>query len=125
MSPEELVGELQRILKALLGYGARLPKPLMLYVKNLIFIDGAIGTLAPELDMFAVVTKIATHFATNHGPTIAAQLGMSATSWEVDVDGIKAGFGVNPDEHSSLTYAELQERRALIQRRLSRRTLGD
>ena len=125
MSPEELVAELQRILKALLGYGARLPKPLMLYVKNLIFLDGAIGTLAPELDMFAVVTKIATHFATTHGPTIAAQLGLTPTAWEVDVDGIKAGFGVDPAERSSLTYAELRERRALIQRRLSGRRLGD
>ncbi len=123
LSPEELVGELQRIIKAMLGYGARMPKPLMLYVKNLIFIDGAIATLAPELDMFSVVTKIATHFATTHGPTIAAQLGMSESTWEVDVDGIKAGFGVDPAERSSLTYAELQERRSLIQRRLSGRTV--
>lgn len=125
MSPEELVSELQRILKALLGYGARLPKPLMLYVKNMIFLDGAIGTLAPELDMFAVVTRIATHFATAHGATIAAQLGVSPTSWEMDLEGIKAGFGVDPNEKSSLTYAELQERRALIQRRLRRHRPGD
>lgn len=125
MSPEELVGELQRILKALLGYGARLPKPLMLYVKNMIFLDGAIGTLAPELDMFAVVTRIATHFATAHGATIAAQLGVSPTSWEMDLEGLKAGFGVDPAERSSLTYAELQERRALIQRRLRRHRPGD
>lgn len=125
MSPEELVSELQRILKALLGYGARLPKPLMLYVKNMIFLDGAIGTLAPELDMFAVVTRIATHFATAHGATIAAQLGVSATSWEMDLEGLKAGFGVDPAEKSSLTYAELQERRALIQRRLRRHRPGD
>ncbi|MDH5290376.1 MAG: AarF/UbiB family protein, partial [Acidimicrobiia bacterium] len=125
MSPEELVSELQRILKALLGYGARLPKPLMLYVKNMIFLDGAIGTLAPELDMFAVVTRIATHFATAHGATIAAQLGVSPTSWEMDLEGLKAGFGVDPSEKSSLTYAELQERRALIQRRLRRHRLGD
>ncbi|MEZ5410910.1 MAG: AarF/UbiB family protein [Acidimicrobiales bacterium] len=125
MSPEELVSELQRILKALLGYGARLPKPLMLYVKNMIFLDGAIGTLAPELDMFAVVTRIATHFATAHGATIAAQLGVSPTSWEMDLEGLKAGFGVDPNEKSSLTYAELQERRALIQRRLRRHRPGD
>ena len=123
LSPEELVHELQRIIKALLGYGARLPKSLMLYVKNLIFIDGAIATLAPELDMFSVVTNIATHFATTHGPKIAAQLGVSDSAWEVDVDGIKAGFGVDPAETSTLTYAELRERRSLIQRRLSGRRL--
>ena len=121
MSPEELIGELQRIVKALLGYGARLPKPLMLYVKNLIFIDGAIATLAPELDMFSVVTNIGNHFATTHGPTIAAELGVAPGTWEVDTEGIKAGFGVDPATTSTLTYAELKERRALIRHRLSGR----
>lgn len=125
LTPEELVAELQRILKALLGYGARMPKPLMLYVKNLIFIDGAIATLAPDLDMFRIVTNIAMHFATTHGSTIAAQLGIEEGSWEVDTYGLKAGFGVDPDEQSSLTYAELKERRSLIQRRLARRAVQD
>jgi ubiquinone biosynthesis protein len=121
MSPEELIAELQRIVKALLGYGARMPKPLMLYVKNLIFVDGAIATLAPDLDMFEVVIKIATHFATTHGATISAQLGMANQTWEVDAEGIKAGFGVDPATTSTLTYAELRERRSLIRRRLSGR----
>ncbi len=123
LAPEELVAELQRVIKALLGYGARLPKPLMLYVKNLIFIDGAIATLAPELDMFATVTDVATHFATTHGSTITAQLGMAQQTWDLDLDGVKAGFGVDPAETDRLTHAELQERRALIQKRLSGREL--
>lgn len=121
LNPDELVKELQRVIKALLGYGARMPKSLMLYVKNLIFIDGSIATLAPDLDMFAVVTEIGTHFATTHGPAIAAQLGMEPQSWEVDLDGVKAGFGVDPATTDRLTYAELQERRALIHKRLTGR----
>lgn len=124
LSPDELVKEIQGVVKALLGYGARMPKPLMLYIKNLIFIDGAIATLAPELDMFATVTDVATHFAVTHGPTIASQLGLAAESWDVDVDGIKAGFGVDPSKMDRLTYAELQERRALINKRLAGRHLG-
>ena len=125
VSPEELVAEIQRVIKALLAYGARMPKPLMLYVKNLIFIDGAIANLAPDLDLFAEVTHIATHFATTHGQTIVSQLGMTQTEWELDLDGVKAGFGVNPDEFESLTYAELQERRELIRKRLGTRALGN
>lgn len=121
MAPEELIAELQRIMKALLGYGARMPKPLMLYVKNLIFVDGAIASLAPELDMFSVVTNIATHFATTHGAAISAQLGLAGQSWDVDADGLKAGFGVDPAQRSTLSYAELRERRTLIRRRLSGR----
>jgi ubiquinone biosynthesis protein len=123
LAPEELVTEVQRVVKALLGYGARLPKPLMLYIKNLIFIDGAIATLAPELDMFAAVTEVATHFATTHGSTIAAQLGMAQQTWELDLDGVKAGFGVDPATMDRLTYAELQERRALIRKRLGSKHL--
>ncbi len=121
MTPEELIVEMQRIIKALLGYGARMPKPLMLYVKNLIFVDGAIATLAPELDMFSVVTNIATHFATTHGPAISAQLGMGNEAWEIDAEGLKAGLGVDPAQHNSLSYAELRDRRALISKRLSGR----
>ena len=123
LTPDELVKELQTVVKALLGYGARMPKPLMLYIKNLIFIDGAIATLAPELDMFATVTDVATHFAVTHGPTIAAQLGLAGQTWDVDMDGIKAGFGVDPTTTDRLTYAELQERRALINRRLAGKRL--
>ena len=97
-----------------------LGKPL----SDLIFIDGAINTLAPELDMFATVTDVATHFAVTHGPTIASQLGLAGESWEVDMDGIKAGFGVDPATTNRLTYAELRERRALINKRLSGRRLS-
>ena len=121
MEPDAMVVEIQRLIKALLAYGARLPKPLMLYIKNLIFIDGAIATLAPELDMFEVVTEIATHFATTHGAAITSQLGMATQEWELDLDGVKAGFGVDPNERDRLTYAELQERRATIRKRLAKR----
>lgn len=123
LEPEEMVAELQRIIKALLAYGARMPKSLMLYVKNLIFIDGAIATLAPELDMFAVVTDIATHFATTHGAAIAQQLGVAQEEWKLDLDGVKAGFGVDPGDMDRLTYAELQERRQLINKRLTGKLL--
>ena len=123
LSPDELVKEMQSVIKALLGYGARMPKSLMLYIKNLIFIDGAIATLAPELDMFSAVTDVATHFATTHGPTIAGQLGLGEKEMELDLDGIKAGFGVDPTGMDTMTYDQLKERRALIQKRLSGRDI--
>lgn len=124
LQPEELVAELQRVVKALLGYGAKMPKSLMLYVKNLIFIDGATATLAPDLDLFTTITEVATHFATTHGATIAAQLGMAESEWQLDLDGVKAGLGVDPTAHDSLTYAELRDRRELIRKRLGTRPLG-
>ena len=46
------------MVKALLGFGARMPKELMLFVKNMVFLDGAIATLAPDLDLFAEIAQI-------------------------------------------------------------------
>ena len=40
-------------IEIVLGQGAKLPKPLMLFVKNMVFLDGAIATLAPEVDLVA------------------------------------------------------------------------
>ena len=59
MDPEELVAEIRDLTKALLGYGARLPKVLMLFVKDLLFLDGALATLAPDVDLFQEITDIA------------------------------------------------------------------
>ena len=67
LSGEEMVKEVQRVVKALLGYGAKLPKELMLYVKNMVFLDGAIARLAPDLDILAEVANISMVFAQKHG----------------------------------------------------------
>ena len=111
------VEELQRVVKALLGYGARMPKELMLFVKNMVFLDGAIARLAPDLDLFAEVAHVATYFATTHGARLAAEVGMDPEEYEFDPDGIKAAFGVDGTVEK-MTYRELQERRETIRRRL-------
>ncbi len=117
LSGDELVREVQRVIKALLGYGARLPKELMLYVKNLVFLDGAIARLAPDLDLLAEVQTIAMLFAQRHGERLGRELGMDAANLEVNLDGVKASFGVDLDT-DQLTYRELQARRNLIQKRM-------
>jgi len=117
LTGEEMVAEVQRVVKAMLGYGARLPKELMLYVKNMVFLDGAIARLAPELDLLAEVTNISMVFTQRHGDKLLRDLGMDASHVTVDLDSVKAGFGVDLDTER-LTYRELQERRALIQRRM-------
>ncbi len=120
MSPDEMIGEIRDITKALLGYGARMPKELMLYVKDLLFLDGAMATLAPNLDLFGALTEIAMHFAVQHGQRIANDVGMSIDASMVDITGFKASIGVDADVEK-LTYAQLQERRALISKRMDGR----
>jgi ubiquinone biosynthesis protein len=121
LSGEELVHEIQRTVKALLGYGARLPKELMLYVKNMVFLDGAIARLAPDLDLLAEITTISAYFATHHGDRLAADIGIHPMDVPLDLEGVKASFGVDSSTET-LTYRDLQKRRELIGKRLRDRS---
>ncbi|MCU1344232.1 MAG: hypothetical protein JWL70_498 [Acidimicrobiia bacterium] len=123
LSADQLVGEIQRVIKALLGYGARLPKELMLYVKNLVFLDGAIARLAPELDLLAEIASLSAQFAMTHGERIGRELGIDPTAVEFNFDGVKDFYGVDRDTES-LTYRQLQERRELITKRMRERGKG-
>ena len=117
LSGEELVKEVQRVVKALLGYGARMPKELMLYVKNLMFLDGAIARLAPDLDILAEIANISMQFAQRHGERLGQELGLDASGFEVNLEGVKAGFGLDAST-DTLTYRDLQQRRELINKRM-------
>ena len=117
MTGEQLVAEVQRVVKALLGYGARMPKELMLYVKNLVFLDGAIARLAPDLDLLGEIATISMQFAQRHGERLANELGVEHGSIEIDMTGVKASFGVDASVER-LTYRDLQKRREVINRRM-------
>jgi ubiquinone biosynthesis protein len=120
LTGDELVREIQRVVKALLGYGARMPKELMLYVKNMVFLDGAIATLAPDLDLLAEIAHISLYFAEHHGERLGRELGIDPMKVELDLDGVKASFGVDSSV-DKLTYRDLQRRRQLINKRMRER----
>jgi ubiquinone biosynthesis protein len=120
LTGDELVKEVQRIVRALLGYGARMPKELMLYVKNLVFLDGAIARLAPDLDLIGEIAHISLYFAQTHGERLGRELGIDHTQVEINLDGVKASLGVDAATER-LTYRDLQERRALINKRMQER----
>lgn len=117
LTRDELVAEVNRVIKALLGYGARMPKELMLFAKNMVFLDAAIANLAPDVDLFAEITHLAMYFAQTHGARIAAEVGVPADAYEVDLAAMKSSIGIDP-EVETMTYRDLQARRALIQQRL-------
>jgi len=117
LSGEELVKEVQRVVKAMLAYGARMPKELMLYVKNMVFLDGAIARLAPDLDLLGEIAQISMLFAQRHGERLGRELGIDHTQVEINLDSVKAGLGVGSDVNR-MTYRDLQKRRDLIQRRM-------
>jgi ubiquinone biosynthesis protein len=121
MDADELVNEIQKTIKALLGIGARLPKELMLFIKNMVFLDGAIATLAPDLDIIGEIGKVSMHFATTHGERLAGELGMDPDTYELDLAGVRASFGYEEGTEGAVTYRDLQARREIIRDRLQKR----
>ena len=115
MSAQELIGEIRDIVSKLVEYSARMPKELMLFIKNLLFLDAAIALLAPDLDLIGETFQIATHFAQRHGERLASEAG-TPMKQEINLDGFKASFGLDPSVQT-LTYADLQERRKIIRKR--------
>jgi ubiquinone biosynthesis protein len=116
MTAQELINEMREIVSKLVEFGARMPKELMLFIKNLLFLDGAIATLAPDLDLIKETFHVATYFATKHGERLASETGTSDEPFEIDLEGFKASFGLDSSVES-LTYADLQERRKIIRKR--------
>jgi len=117
MSVEQLTSEMRELTKRLLGYGARMPKELMLFVKDLLFLDGAMALMAPDVDLLGEIMKIVIYFHENHGERIARDIGVPVEAEPVvDVDAIRASFGF-ADTPGPITHSELQRRREVIRGR--------
>ena len=115
-----MVDELRDVTKALLGYGARLPKELMLFVKDILFLNGAMATMAPDVDILGEILTVVTYFTERHGEQIAREVGFDLLESPIDLDGYRAALGF-ADETDPITFRDLQERRELISRRLESR----
>jgi ubiquinone biosynthesis protein len=117
LTAEEMVTELREVTKALLGYGAKLPKELMLFVKNMLFLNGAMATMAPDVDILGEIVAIVTYFTEHHGERIAREVGFEVNSDTIDLDGYRAAMGFT-EADDAITFRDLQERRELIAKRL-------
>jgi ubiquinone biosynthesis protein len=121
LTADEMVAELRDVTKALLGYGARMPKELMLFVKDILFLNGAMATMAPDVDILGEILAVVTYFTQRHGEQIAREVGVDLLETPIDLDGYRAAMGF-PDETDPITFRDLQERRELIRRRLEGRS---
>ncbi len=117
MDAEQLMHEIREMTKSLLGYGARMPEALMLFVKDMLFIDNAMAAMAPDVDVLGQTVAVLTELQTRHGERIAHDLGVAPATLGVELAGVRTSLGLSEDvEH--LTHRELQARRRLIRRRL-------
>ncbi len=120
LTADELVAELRDVTKALLGYGARMPKELMLFVKDILFLNSAMATMAPDVDILGEILAVVTYFTERHGEQIAREVGADLALSPIDLEGYRAALGF-PTEEGEITFRDLQERRELIRHRLERR----
>jgi ubiquinone biosynthesis protein len=120
LSAEELTAQLRDLTKQLLAYGARMPKELMLFVKDLLFLDGAVATLAPGIDLLGEVAQIATYFFERYGERIASDVGLDPRTVPIDLDGLRSSIGLS-SETEQFTYRDLQERRDAVRKKFERR----
>ena len=124
MSADELMSEMREVTKKLLGYGARAPKELMLFVKNMMFLNSATAVLAPDLDMIEQMMQIYLYFAQQHGERILREVGIDAAQAVPDREAVKAAFMVEGDV-DRLTFRDVQARRDEVRAKLrSRRGRG-
>lgn len=117
LSADELISGLQDLTKKLLGHGARAPKELMLFVKNLMFLDGAIATLAPDLDILGEIEHVHSEITVRHGERLAGELGIEMSVADFDPDSVKIALGLSTDTER-LTYRDVQDRRETIRKRM-------
>ncbi len=120
LTAEELVGELREVTKALLGYGARMPKELMLFVKDILFLNSAMATMAPDVDILGEILAVVTYFTERHGDQIARDVGTELARGSIDLQGYRAALGFT-EEDREITFQDLQQRRELIRHRLQHR----
>ena len=88
----------------------------MLYMKNMVFLDSAVASLAPSLDVLAEIEALTSKLTSKHAQQIFSDIGMMVAEQDLSLGGFKSSLGVSADT-TSLSYQDLLERRAIIQRR--------
>ena len=115
LDADALAKETARIARTLLDAGAVLPKALMLWGKNLAFLDAAVGILCPERNLVELVGTSIGGFAKRHGSEVANKLGSALV---VDEAAIAAGLAA---DGRTLRWSEMKERRNRIMQRQAAR----
>ena len=110
MSEEEFVEEIRLLVKDLLTHGARIPKELMLFVKNFAYLSSVIQNLNPEMDLLEEFEKISSSFFTRNGVRVATEVGFSVTAEDISDQSLRRVAGIRNSE-KTLTWNALQNRR--------------
>ena len=120
---DQMLLEMRRVTKALVAHGLKLPKEIVLFMKDFVFLDASIATLAPDLNLLAELTFISGYFATTYGETISRQLGINPTAVTFDAEALLNSVGMDP-KASGLTHREIRQQRTDIRNKMAERPSG-
>jgi len=122
LSEEEFIGEFRNLIKGLLAEGARIPKELMLFVKNFAYLSSVMQELDPEMDLLQEFLEVASSFFGKNGVRVATEIGFSLGTDDVSDATFRRVAGIR-DTVSTLTWKELGERRSSLLERMDRRSI--
>ena len=106
----EFTAEFRALISGLLAHGARIPKELMLFVKNFAYLSSIISELDPDMDVLAHFERIATSFFARNGIRMATEIGFSPSPSAVDQGTIRQAMGISP-RHERVTWRLIRNRR--------------
>jgi ubiquinone biosynthesis protein len=120
-----MVDNMKLIFGKLIGYGGRIPKELLLLIKGMVYLDGAITTLAADLNIGEEIGHLMTYMLDTHSEALATALGFDVTMLEIDPAAVMAQMTAMSglDTDGDVTFGEMRrlqaqqhaEIRALIQ----------
>ena len=110
LTEEEFTAEFRALISGLLANGARIPKELMLFVKNFAYLNSVIGELEPDMEVLAQFERIASSFFARNGVRMAAEIGFSPAPESVNQDTIRQAMGISPKERR-VTWRLIRRRR--------------
>lgn len=120
LSTDQLLSDVRGTVKDLMGMGAKLPKSLMLYIKNMIFFDSAMAELAPDMNMLHALAGIYRHFAAHHGETIATLIGFDASRSDRELSSAQVVLAARGDEVGP-THRQLRDERKEMMKKMAAR----
>jgi ubiquinone biosynthesis protein len=114
MDPAEMMDQMRQMTKSLVTHGMRIPKELLLFMKDMMFIDGAMATLAPDVSILSEMLHVTEYFSQTYGDRILGEIGLDPRSFALDTSMFEA-MGMGSDLES-VTHRDMQKMREDMQR---------
>lgn len=118
LTEDEFTAEFRALISGLLANGARIPKELMLFIKNFAYLCSVTGELEPEMEVLAQFERIASSFFARNGVRMATEIGFSPAPDDVDERIIRQAMGISP-RHERVTWRLIRGRRTDLKARVS------